>query len=98
VLRSSTPNVVRVVGRVYGLDLHGEPRRRRAVADAIDRTCDPNRPRDFYYGVIDLAHTLCLPADPDCLKCPLYGVPCQYAQNQPASDGERSSLHLSPTS
>ena len=53
-------NTVRVVGRVFGLDLHGEARRRREVINLIDTACDPQRPRDYYYALIDLAHQICI--------------------------------------
>lgn len=72
-------NTVRVVGRVKGLDLRGEARRRRDVIRAIEGACDPMRPRDFYYSLIDLSHTICRPKQPACEKCPLADVPCRFA-------------------
>lgn len=71
-------NIVRVVGRVFGLDLGGEARRKKPVIQAISVMVDPVRPRDFYYALIDLAHNICRPRNPACKECPLLDVPCQY--------------------
>lgn len=77
-------NTVRVVGRVFGLNLEGEARRRKEMIEAIEAVCDPENPRDFYYAMIDLAHELCRPKIPDCANCPLIKVPCTYAyENHP---------------
>jgi len=71
-------NIVRVVGRVFGLDLSGEARRKKPIIQAISAVVDPVRPRDFYYALIDLAHNICRPRNPACKECPLLDVPCQY--------------------
>lgn len=73
-------NTVRVVGRVFGLDLEGEARRRKEMIEAIEAVCDPDNPRDFYYAMIDLAHEICRPKTPACGSCPLRKVPCEFAQ------------------
>jgi len=69
-------NTVRVVGRVFGINLEGEARRRKEMREAVEQVCDPENPRDFYYAMIDLAHQICLPRKPSCQKCPLIDVPC----------------------
>lgn len=74
-------NTVRVIGRVYGLDLQGEARRRPDVIAAVAGTCSRSRPRDFYYALIDLAHTVCTPRDPKCAECPLRSSPCVFARS-----------------
>jgi len=71
-------NIVRVVGRVFGLDLSGEARRKKPVIQTITAVVDPVHPRVFYYALIDLAHTLCRLRNPACADCPLLNVPCQY--------------------
>ena len=73
-------NTVRVTGRVLGLDLSGEARRRKEVKEAIAEIVDPKNPRDFYYSMIDLAHNICTPSKPDCRNCPLLDVPCKTGQ------------------
>lgn len=72
-------NVVRVVGRVFGLDLQGEARRRKSMVQVITEVVDYDEPRDFYYAIIDLAHTICQPRKPSCENCPLKDVPCHFA-------------------
>jgi A/G-specific adenine glycosylase len=71
-------NMVRVIGRVLGLDLTGEARRRQSVIRAIASTVPPDHPRDFYYTLIDLAQLICHPRNPDCQNCPLSEIPCEY--------------------
>ena len=70
-------NIVRVIGRIQGLDLSGEARRKKTVIQAIANACDPLNPRDFYYALIDLAHLVCRPKHPACQECPLLEVPCK---------------------
>lgn len=80
-------NTVRVTGRVFGLDLAGEARRRKSIIDTIGRACDPLEPRNYYYSMIDLAHSICTPHAPQCDVCPLQTLPCDYGikrLNQPA--------------
>ncbi len=72
-------NTVRVVGRIFGLDLSGEARRKKAVIEAITLSCDTENPRDFYYAMIDLAHSVCRPLNPICNVCLLQEVPCIYS-------------------
>jgi len=74
-------NTVRVIGRVFGLDLHREARRRADVKNMITASCDPEHPRDFYFALIDLAHSLCRPQDPRCRDCPLLTLPCDYGKS-----------------
>lgn len=71
-------NTVRVTGRIFGLNISGEARRRKAVIEAVGDACDPKRPREYYYSMIDLAHAICTVRNPQCIKCPLRAVPCTY--------------------
>lgn len=73
-------NIVRVIGRIYGLDLSGEARRKKPLMQAITDACDPHHPRDFYYALIDLAHQICKSERPACQECPLLDVPCKTGQ------------------
>jgi A/G-specific adenine glycosylase len=75
-------NIVRVIGRVFGLDLSGEARRRQTIIQAIHSAVDLTEPRNYYYAVIDLAHNICKPTKPECTDCPLLRVPCSYGQNK----------------
>jgi A/G-specific adenine glycosylase len=71
-------NIVRVTGRVFGLSLIGEARRRKELIDTIATVCDIKEPRKFYYAMIDLAHLVCLSRVPDCSRCPLASLPCIF--------------------
>lgn len=74
-------NVTRVVSRLFGL----EPR----VPQDSDRVAElyqwlsasTTRTRDLHYAVIDLAHVICRPKEPDCPSCPLIES-CQYAETR----------------
>lgn len=84
-------NTVRVVGRVFGLDLQGEARRRKEIREAIKVCCDPKHPREFYYAMIDLAHKTCRPSEPDCMGCPLLMTPCEFGNNSVGKSREQAS-------
>lgn len=75
-------NIVRVIGRIFGLDISGEARRKKEIINKIKETVDPKNPRDFYYAIIDLSHMLCQPRTPKCLDCPLSNLPCSYAKKE----------------
>lgn len=69
-------NIVRVLGRIFGLNLQGEPRRRKEVAKAIERAIYLENPRDFYYTLIDFAHQVCRAKKPQCHVCPMTNLQC----------------------
>jgi len=71
-------NTVRVIGRMFGLNLEGEARRRKETIDTICSVCDAASPRDYYYTLIDFAHEVCTAKNPKCIECPLGDVPCDY--------------------
>lgn len=71
-------NVVRVVGRVFGLDLRGEARRRKSMVAKVASLVEKTSPRDYYYSIIDLSHILCKPQNPLCLFCPFHNINCVY--------------------
>lgn len=75
-------NTVRVIGRVFGLNLEGEARRRKEVKVTIEKVSHTDNPRDLYYAIIDLAHKICFPKNPDCTSCPLLEVPCTFGNNK----------------
>ncbi len=78
-------NIVRVVGRVFGIESVGEGRRNKFLIQAVASTVDPKKPRDFYYALIDLAHTICHHSNPSCFDCPLMNVPCRFGNAKIAS-------------
>jgi len=71
-------NVVRVLGRVFGLPIHGEARRRKAMRDLARAAVDPQRPADYHYALLDLGATVCTARRPKCGGCPLAKFPCLF--------------------
>jgi A/G-specific adenine glycosylase len=64
-------NVVRVVGRVFGLRLNGEARRRKEMRDAVEACLDRSQPRFYNYALLDFAAVVCKSTAPLCSNCPL---------------------------
>lgn len=73
-------NVVRVLGRVFGLRTDGEARRRREMRQLAADAVDPANPSEYHYALLDFAALVCRPRKPLCQDCPLRAsVPCLYA-------------------
>jgi A/G-specific adenine glycosylase len=74
-------NVVRVIGRVFGLRLDGEARRRREIRDAAAMCLDRHQPRLYNYALLDFAALVCTASAPRCSECPFgrHGF-CSYSQ------------------
>jgi A/G-specific adenine glycosylase len=62
-------NVERVLGRVFGSSLAGE--RLWQTAEAL---LSPKRPGDFNQAMMELGATVCLPRQPQCSICPVFGL------------------------
>lgn len=75
-------NIVRVTGRVLGINLGGEARRRKEIREGVELLLFKKDPRKYYYSIIDLAHQLCKPKNPRCDQCPLSPVHCHYASKK----------------
>jgi A/G-specific adenine glycosylase len=72
-------NVVRVLGRVFGLRTDGEARRRKQMRELAAAAVDPEDPAAYHYALLDFAATVCKPRKPGCTACPLAeAVPCAY--------------------
>lgn len=75
-------NVVRVLGRIFGLDTRGEARRRKTMRDMAQRALDPQHPAEYNYAVLDFAAKICTARKPHCEKCPFHLYDrCIYYQN-----------------
>ena len=72
-------NVERVVSRLAGGQLAGEPAWQKA-GGLLDRA----RPGDFNQAMMELGATVCLPRQPRCLLCPVAGF-CATRGELPAS-------------
>ncbi len=72
-------NVVRVIGRFFGLRLEGEARRRKEMIATVEACVPRRRPADYNYALLDVAAAVCLARKPLCGKCPLK-TKCDYYQ------------------
>lgn len=65
-------NTVRIVGRLFGLEIKDSSRRNRHFREIITALVDPDEPRAYNYALLDLADKICMKKQPpDCLRCPL---------------------------
>ena len=71
-------NTIRVTGRLLGLNLTGEARRRKQNIEGLKSLVPDYEPRRFFYGLIDLAHRFCKSGKPLCSNCPLHNTGCIY--------------------
>lgn len=63
-------NVVRVLGRIFGLDYSGEARRRKPMRELAVRAVDYDRPDYYHYAILDFAAKVCVAGRPRCAQCP----------------------------
>ena len=72
-------NVVRVLGRIFGLNTAGEARRRRDMRELARKAVAPAAPADYHYALLDFGAKICTAAKPRCPNCP-FGVAdqCEY--------------------
>jgi A/G-specific adenine glycosylase len=65
-------NTVRVIGRVFGLTIKPSSRRNPQFKELLTALLDRDRPADYNYALLDLAHLVCLSRRPPvCEQCPL---------------------------
>ena len=65
-------NTVRVMGRLFGLEIKDSSRRNRRFRDLIAALVDPDEPQTYHYALLDLAERVCMKKRvPDCFKCPV---------------------------
>ena len=67
-------NVVRVLGRIFGLRTDGEARRRADMRKLADRAVYEHDPAVYHYALLDFGAKVCLARTPRCSICP-------FAQN-----------------
>lgn len=78
-------NTVRVVGRLFGLEIKDSSRRNRRFRELIAALVDREHPRDYNYALLDLAHLICHKRKtPDCPVCPVQ-VSCSYGREAMSS-------------
>jgi A/G-specific adenine glycosylase len=84
-------NTVRVVGRVFGLQIKDSSRRNRLFRGLIGALVDPQEPRVYNFALLDLADQICSAKRPPAHdSCPVASV-CLYAlaTRQPTGKVER---------
>lgn len=81
-------NVVRVLGRVFGLDTSGEARRRKSVRTLAERAVDREYVAEYHYAILDFAARICVAGAPRCKSCPLSRAgQCDYFNSKGESSG-----------
>lgn len=88
-------NIVRVIGRLFGIPVIDGSRRSKRFADLYRKIVDRRSTREFNYALIDLGALVCRPKHPKCGQCPAAKI-CQYATSeevQPNASVIRSNLH-----
>jgi A/G-specific adenine glycosylase len=85
-------NTVRVVGRLFGLEVKDSSRRNRTFRELAEALVCRSEPRRYHYALLDLADSLCTPGDqPGCARCPI-AAQCRHgAAGRLESDGPHRS-------
>lgn len=96
-------NTVRVVGRIFGLQIKDSSRRNRQFRELIAGLVDPVEPRAYNYALLDLADQVCTKRRrPDCERCPvLEWCSCGISSlcpNQAEKESIRSHQVVDPSS
>lgn len=79
-------NTVRVIGRVFGLDIRESSRRNTLFRTLISALVDPGHPRAYNYALLDLADQICTKKRPPlCTECPVVSY-CVYGSRRLAGD------------
>lgn len=74
-------NTVRLISRVRGIEYGAETRREQWILNLFERLVPRIEHREFNYGLLDLAMTVCRPRSPHCEYCPLVTI-CDWAESQ----------------
>lgn len=85
-------NVVRVIGRIYGLERTPETRRKKSFIELARRHVPQVKCVEYSYGILDFAATVCRSRGPLCNQCGLTKLCISYTSN---SNPPRISLPVS---
>ena len=69
-------NVIRIIGRLYGLEFNAESRRKKIFRKLADDLLPPRAFRNFNLALLDLGALVCN-RTPTCKKCPI-NTHCNY--------------------
>ncbi len=70
-------NIVRVIGRIFGLEVRDSSRRSKEFRSIMKDLISHGEPRRFTLSLIDFAALICRPSRPRCEICPLKGI-CKF--------------------
>lgn len=92
-------NMIRMLERVFGIKSekkrpHTDPKMWSIARELIPS--DPQQAKEFNYGVLDFARTICKAADPLCGQCPLNDLCVSYLMARWEKGGKMSRGSLSP--
>lgn len=76
-------NIVRIIGRIHGMETDSESRRNRRFRAIADEMLPRKDFRNFNLALIDLGALICI-RKPKCSICPI-GSECQYCHNAGAA-------------
>lgn len=74
-------NTVRVIGRLFGIDVRDSSRRSRKFREIMGRLVDREQPRLFNLALLDFAALVCRKHEPLCNVCPLQEI-CKFGRKQ----------------
>lgn len=64
-------NIVRILGRIFGIKTTDESRRSKRFQELSESILDKENTREFNYALIDLGALICRSKEPLCKPCPL---------------------------
>jgi len=76
-------NTVRIVGRLFGLEVKASSRRNRRFQSLLKTLVDLEEPRLYNLSMLDFGAAVCTSRNPDCPSCPLLDM-CVYGQRSEA--------------
>ncbi|WP_069802332.1 DNA-binding protein [Thermogemmatispora onikobensis] len=86
-------NVVRILGRLFGLETRDSSRRSRLFQHLAATLVDPEQPRRYTYALLDLADQICMKKRlPLCKTCPVRAQ-CSYGLAAVAGNIQRGKTH-----
>jgi A/G-specific adenine glycosylase len=81
-------NTVRILGRVFGIEVTDSSRRSKRFQKLSESVLDKKNPRSFNYAMIDLGALICRPRNPLCEICPLNEI-CRYGTSRLSACGSQ---------
>lgn len=73
-------NVMRVLTRVLNIPFRDSLRRNKSFGELAQSLVDPEKPREYNFAILDLAHIICKPKNQECFHCPINTL-CSFNLN-----------------